>query len=65
MRYKIRFNVSARPPREREIRILRDEIRESVLARTLLAELMLQAASASRRTTAGAVPIGCSTCWPT
>ena len=39
VRYKIRLNVSARPPREREIRILRDEIRESVLARTLLAEL--------------------------
>ena len=39
VRYKIRLNVSARPPREREIRILRDEIRESVLVRTLLAEL--------------------------
>ena len=39
VRYKIRLNVSARPPSEREIRILRDEIRESVLARTLLAEL--------------------------
>ncbi len=39
VRYKIRLNVSARPPSEREIRILRDEIRESVLVRTLLAEL--------------------------
>ena len=39
IRYKIRLNVSARPPSEREIRILRDEIRESVLVRTLLAEL--------------------------
>ena len=39
VRYKIRLNVSARPPREREISILRDEIRESVLVRTLLAEL--------------------------
>ena len=39
VRYKIRLNVSARPAREREIRILRDEIRESVLVRTLLAEL--------------------------
>ena len=39
VRYKIRLNVSTRPPREREIRILRDEIRESVLVRTLLAEL--------------------------
>ena len=39
VRYKIRLNVSARPPREREIRILRDEVRESVLVRTLLAEL--------------------------
>ncbi len=39
VRYKIRLNVSARPPREREIGILRDEIRESVLVRTLLAEL--------------------------
>ena len=39
VRYKIRLNVSTRPPSEREIRILRDEIRESVLVRTLLAEL--------------------------
>ena len=39
VRYKICLNVSTRPPREREIRILRDEIRESVLVRTLLAEL--------------------------
>ena len=39
VRYKIRLNVSARPPSEREIRILRDEVRESVLVRTLLAEL--------------------------
>ena len=39
VRYKIRLNVSARPPSEREISILRDEIRESVLVRTLLAEL--------------------------
>ena len=39
VRYKIRLNVSARPPSEREVRILRDEIRESVLVRTLLAEL--------------------------
>ncbi|MDE2735354.1 MAG: hypothetical protein OXI72_13235 [Gemmatimonadota bacterium] len=39
VRYKIRLNVSARPPSEREIRILRAEIRESVLVRTLLAEL--------------------------
>ena len=39
VRYKIRLNVSARPPKERELRILRDEIRESVLVRTLLAEL--------------------------
>ena len=39
VRYKIRLNVSARPPSEREIRILRDEIRDSVLVRTLLAEL--------------------------
>ena len=39
VRYKIRLNVSVRPPSEREIRILRDEIRESVLVRTLLAEL--------------------------
>ena len=39
VRYKIRLNVSDRPPSEREIRILRDEIRESVLVRTLLAEL--------------------------
>ena len=38
VRYKIRLNVSARPAREREIRILRAEIRESVLVRTLLAE---------------------------
>ena len=39
VRYKIRLNVSTRPPRDREIRILRDEIRESTLVRTLLAEL--------------------------
>ena len=39
VRYKIRLNVSARPPSEREIRILRDEIRDSILVRTLLAEL--------------------------
>ena len=39
VRYKIRLNVSTRPPSEREIRILRDEIRDSVLVRTLLAEL--------------------------
>ena len=39
VRYKIRCNVSTRPPTARELRILRHEIRESVLARTLLAEL--------------------------
>lgn len=39
VRYKICVNVAARPLREREIRILRAEIRESVLVRTLLAEL--------------------------
>lgn len=39
VRYKIRLNVSTRPPSEREILILRAEIRESVLVRTLLAEL--------------------------
>ena len=39
VRYKICLNVSTRPPSEREIRILRDEIRDSVLVRTLLAEL--------------------------
>ena len=65
VRYKIRLNVSTRPPSEREIRILRAEIRESVLVRTLLAELDAADRIPLRRATAGAVPIGCSTCWPT
>lgn len=53
VRYKIRLNVSARPPSEREIRILRAEIRESVLVRTLLAEL----------DAAGRIPLAPSHCW--
>ena len=38
VRYKILLNVYGRAPDSREIRILRDEVRESTLARTLLAE---------------------------
>ncbi len=53
VRYKIRLNVSTRPPSEREIRILRDEIRDSVLVRTLLAEL----------DTAGRIPLPPSHRW--
>ena len=53
VRYKIRLNVSARPPSEREIRILRDEIRESVLVRTLLAEL----------DATGRIPLAPNHCW--
>ena len=38
VRYKTLLNVYGRDPGSREIRILRDEVRESVLAKTLLAE---------------------------
>ena len=38
VRYKILLNVYGRAPDSREIRILRDEVRESVLVNTLLAE---------------------------
>lgn len=39
VRYKTLLHLYGRAPDSREIRILRDEVRESVLARTLLAEL--------------------------
>ena len=56
VRYKIRLNVSARPPREREIRILRAEIRRIGLwSAPCWPSWMLQAASPCRRATAGAV----------
>ena len=38
VRYKTLLNVYGRAPDSREIRILRDEVRESIIARTLLAE---------------------------
>jgi len=38
IRYKVLANVLGKDPASKEIRILRDEVRESVLAKTLLAE---------------------------
>ena len=38
VRYKTLLNIYGRDPGSREIRILRDEVRESTLAKTLLAE---------------------------